>query len=580
MFADRRHPDRWGVVMLAIKKTELTLEEELALARADIIAGRATEAIERLEHLIETSTFLPALHYWLSAAHGRAGDSDKQVEALRRAQTFESLQIIKTAGGDLVRLQQDPAYAAQVGVELYAACMMGPASTALGSAAADPEMAPQVLLNYGLALQHQGRIEEAVAAFTTGAEGYNSPVAHAFLLYACFFAEDGVRVHAEEARRWAALHTPTLDLEALAFANARDPGKRLRIGYVVPTFVGAQSRQFIVPVLEAHDPEAVEVFLYAADAAREGELPVAAIRSIGALTDQEAAELIREDGVDVLVDLWGHTAGGRLGMFALKPAPVQVSWINYQQTTGVPAMDYVIHGECMDAPGTEELFTESIWRLPIPAPFRPDPEMGPSPAPALRNGFVTFGSFNHPARLTDQTLAAWARILKAVPNSQLVLKYRYFTDAVLKNTVCARFAAHGVDPVRLDFRGHTTGEEYISAFADIDLALDPSPCPGGTTTCDALANGVPVLTLKGADFYSRIGMVCPQAMGMDELIASSWDDYVDRAVALASDVGALAALRATVRPSLDASLVRDEAGVTRMLENAFREMFARWSRGA
>lgn len=567
--------------MQAVKQLELTLEDELALAQAEIFAGRGAVAARMLEDLIGRSAFTPVLHYWLSAAYGQAGELDKQAETLRTAQAYDALQVIQGVGGDLTRMQQDPAYAAMIGRELYAANLMGPASVALGSAAGAAGVTPDLLLTYGLALQHQGRMAEAVAAFGVAAEVCQSPNVHDFLLYALFFADNGVVRHAEEARRWAELYVPPLDRAALVFANNRDPGRRLRIGYVTPSFTGGQSRQFITPILDSHDPAQARVYLYPADASRENGLPASATaRSIGGHSDADAAALIRKDRIDVLVDLWGHTAGGRLGMFALKPAPVQVSLVNYLQTTGVPAMDYVVHAECMEAPGTAELFTEKVWPLPMPAPFRPDPLMGPTPAPVLRNGYVTFGSFNHPARLNDQTVAAWARVLHAVPGSRLMLKYRYFTDPVLKNATCARFGAHGIDPQRLDFHGHTTGAEYLSAFGDMDLALDPSPCPGGTTSCDALSNGVPVLTLRGPDFYSRIGVICLDAMGMDELIAESWDDYVERARALASDHQALAQLRASIRPRLDASSIRDEVGVTRSLEGAYRKMFAAWCAGA
>ena len=197
-------------------------------------------------------------------------------------------------------------------------------------------------------------------------------------------------------------------------------------------------------------------------------------------------------------------------MLALKPAPVQVAWINYVQTTGLTAIDYaVIHSEGMGVPGERLICSlRQVWTLgPIMAPFRPDLRAEPTPAPALKNGYITFGSFNNPAKLSDQTVAGWARVLLARrPGSKLLLKYAYFADPILQNATCARFAAHGIDPARLEFRGHTTGADYLKEFGDVDLALDPSPCPGGTTTSDAIAAGVPVLTLRGDDFYARIGL--------------------------------------------------------------------------
>jgi predicted O-linked N-acetylglucosamine transferase (SPINDLY family) len=158
----------------------------------------------------------------------------------------------------------------------------------------------------------------------------------------------------------------------------------------------------------------------------------------------------------------------------------------------------------------------------------------------------------------------------------LVLKYRYFVDPVLQRATCARFAAHGVRPEQIEFRGHSTGADYLLEFQDIDLALDPSPCPGGTTSCDAIANGVPLLTLRGDDFYSRIGVPVLEPCGLTELIAEDWDDYVARALAFTADHQALDVLRARVRPAFDSSPYRDEAGFTRKLEEVFRRMFERW----
>jgi len=336
---------------------------------------------------------------------------------------------------------------------------------------------------------------------------------------------------------------------------------------------------FMRPVLANHDPAAVEVYLYCADPAAETDLPrTCRTRKIGGLTDEQAAALIRQDRIDVLVDVWGHTAGSRLPVFALKPAPVQVAWINFIQTTGLEAMDYVLHADGMQMPDIEAYFTEQVWNIgPIMAPYRPAAErLDPAPTPALANGHVTFGSFNNPAKLSEETVRAWAAILKARPGDRLVLKYSYYLDPVLQRVTQARFAGYGADPAQIEFRGHSTGVDYLREFGDIDLALDPSPCPGGTTTCDALSNGVPVLTLRGADFYSRIGLPGVLPCGLDELVAESWDDYVARALSLTENYVALDALRSRVRPGFDASAYCDEAGFTRNLEGAFREMFKRW----
>jgi tetratricopeptide (TPR) repeat protein len=569
----------WGeyVIMDGAGVAEaISIDEQLALAAADVANGQPIRAVERLQILIEAPIYDPRLHYALASALGACGERDAQRAALQDACTFHSLEIIRDSGGELDKFVTDADYAARIGTTCYGKGLMGPASAAFAQAALQPGASLPTLLSWGLSLQHQGRIDEAMTAFTHAVEKHPGAMAHSYLLYATFFCDDGVKRHAEEVRKWAKLYAPPYVPGAHPFADTRAPGRKLRIGYVAPSFTGNQLRQFILPVLENHDPERVEVYLYAESAAKEAAAPAAAMRSIGHLSDATAANIIRQDGIDVLVDLWGHTSGGRLQVFALKPAPVQVAWINYVQSTGLKAMDYVIHSDGVKAPGDAAYFTEEIWSVgPVTTPFRPHERLALTPTPALAKGHVTFGSFNHPARLNDQTVAAWARILLGRPGSRLFLKYRFFVDPVLQATTRSRFAAHGVDPDRIDFAGHTSGDDYLKSFRDIDLALDPSPCPGGTTSSDAVSNGVPLITLRGPNFYSRIGVLRLEPLGLSHLIAEDWDDYVAKALAVTADLAALNDLRASMRERFDASPMRDEVGFTRRLEDAFAQMYAR-----
>lgn len=554
----------------------ISIEDQLALAAAEIANGQALKAAQRMQLLIEAPIYDSRLNYTLAAALGACGETAAQREVLQDACTFHALEVIRDSNGDLEKFVSDPDYAIQIGTACYSKALMGPASAAFAQAALKPGATLGTMLSWGLSLQHQGRIDEAMNAFTHAVKAHPGAMAHSFLLYATFFCDDGVRRHAEEVREWARLYAPPYVPGAHPFADTRAPGRKLRIGYVAPSFTGNQLRQFILPVLENHDFEKVEVYLYAESAAKEAAAPATAMRSIGHLSDATAAAVIRKDGIDVLVDLWGHTSGGRLQVFALKPAPVQAAWINYIQSTGLKAMDYVIHSEGVKAPGDEAYFVEKIWSVgPVTTPFRPHERLAITPTPALRNGYVTFGSFNHPARLNDQTVAAWARILKGRAGSRLLLKYKFFADPVLQATTRSRFQAHGVDPGRIDFAGHTSGDDYLKAFGEIDLALDPSPCPGGTTSSDAVSNGVPLITLKGPTFYSRVGLLRLVPLGLSDLVAESWDDYVAKAVALTGDLPALNDLRASMRGRFDASPMRDEVGFTRRLEDAFAQMYAR-----
>jgi protein O-GlcNAc transferase len=555
---------------------EPDLDAQIAQAQSEIASGAVVTAVDRLQALIEVPIYDHRLHYAMAAALGAVGDAEGQQSWLLDAQTFHALQEISEQDGvDMGRFVSEANYALQIGDRAYAEGKMGLASAALGQVAPQPGAPFNVIMRWGLSLLHQGRIPEAITAFTLAADTFKSSMAHEFLLYACFFAEDGVRLHAAQARRWAELYAPPP--ENRPFANPDLKGRKLRIGYVAPTLLRSQLRQFIVPVLENHDLERVEVFIYCADPATEVGIRATTVRGIGALSDAAAASLIAGDGIDVLVDLWGHTSGGRLGIFALKPAPVQVAWINYVQTTGLAAIDYVLHADGTRAADDDELFVEKIWRLgPIAVPFRPGERLDPTPTPALASGHVTFASFNHPARLNDATVAAWAAILKGRPGSRLLLKYRYFVDPVLQQALLARFLGQGVTAAQIIFEGHSTGPDYLKSFGRIDLALDPSPAPGGTTSSEAVSNGVPLLTLRGPDFYSRIGTLRLEPLGLHQLVAENWDDYVAKALALAADIPALDALRAQVRPRFEASPLRDEAGFTAILEDAFRQMFERW----
>jgi protein O-GlcNAc transferase len=565
-------PDRLSVGRMV----QELLNDPLAPAVRALVSGEPLAAAETLRQLIAAQPAATGPRYWLASALAASGDGAAATAMLEEARTLHGLLLAGGMGADVPRLSRDGDYAAGVATQLYAAHHVAAASVVFGRAIAAGHVSQAGLLTYALSLQHQGRAEEAIRVFRAVLELFPSAAVHQFLLYPHFMVEDGPARYAAEARAWAERWAP--EAEDPVFEGPPATGRRLRIGYVAPAFGALQVRQFITPILENHDPAAVAVFLYPATAEAEGGWPDhIAVRPIGHLDDAAAAALIRDDGVDVLIDCWGHSAGSRLGVFARRAAPVQAAWINFVQTTGLKRMDYIFHADGMDPPGTDALFTETIQSMgPIFIPFRPLPDRpAPTPTPALAGGRVTFGSFNHSAKLGDRTVAAWARILHGRPGSRLVLKYRYFVDPVLQWATRARFLAERISPERIEFRGHSATAEYMAAFAEIDLALDPSPCPGGTTTCDALALGVPVLTLQGPDFYSRIGVQALQAVGAPELVAGDWDEYVAKAIGLTADPAALNALRARIRPGFEASAYRDEAGFTRRLEATLRQLFER-----
>jgi predicted O-linked N-acetylglucosamine transferase (SPINDLY family) len=557
--------------------------DDLAEGRAALFAGDPTAAASLFNAAALADPGDYETRYWLYSALVASAEPEAAFTALEEARTLHAVAAIRAAGADMDRFQTDKTYCAQIGMQLYAAKRMAEASVALGRSLDFENLNSQLMLSYGLSLQHQGRMDEAIDVFSAAADIFKHPEIHEFLLYPLFHAQDRLRRVSEEARRWGDLYAAPVTPAKVAFGNERTLKRRLRIGYIGPSFTRNQVAQFLVPVLEAHDPAAVEVFLYCADPGAESDLPAnCKARAIGGVSDAEVVARIRGDKIDILVDVWGHTAGSRLPVFGYRPAPIQIAWINFVQTTGLACMDYILHADSMDVPGTEQYFTEKIWRIgPVMVPSRPPADRpDPVPTPALKNGYVTYGSFNNPSKLSEITVAAWALILRERPADRLVLKYGYFIDPVLQRVTRARFAAYGARPEQIEFRGHTTGADYLREFQDIDLALDPSPCPGGTTSCDALANGVPMLTQWGDDFYSRIGVPVVLPCGLPELIADGWDDYVARALELTADHQALDVLRSKVRPGFDASPYRDEVGFTRNLEDVYRQMFARWLDGS
>ena len=560
----------------------LSARDPLAPGRRALDGGDPTGAAALFMAVAQANPTDWESRYWLYSCRVAAGQPLLAHDALEEARTLHAVAVVRAAGADMDRFQTDKAYAAQIGRQLYGSRQMGAASVALGRALDFERLDPQLMLSYGLSLQHQGRMDEAVNVFSAAADLFQHAEVHEFLLYPLFHSPNRLERVSAEARRWADLYAAPQTPAKPAFFNERRADRRLRIGYVGPSFTRNQVAQFLLPVLEAHDPQAVEVYLYCGDPNSEGVLPAGCkVRAIGGVADREVVAQIRADKIDILVDVWGHTAGSRLPVFGYRPAPVQLAWINFVQTTGLACMDYIIHADSMAVEGTDQYFTEEIWRLPgIMAPFRPPPgRPDPVPTPALKNGYVTFGSFNNPAKLSEMTVAAWSLILRERPADRLVLKYGYFDDPVLQRVTQARFAAYGARPEQLEFRGQSSGADYLREFQDIDLALDPSPCPGGTTSCDAVANGVPLLTQRGDDFYGAIGASMVLPCGLPELLADGWDDYIARAHALTADHVALDALRARVRPAFEASAYRDEAGFTRRLEGVYRQMFDRWLAG-
>ena len=363
---------------------------------------------------------------------------------------------------------------------------------------------------------------------------------------------------------------------------AHAPNRRLRIGYLTPDLHRHSVGYFFQPLLEAHDRDAVEVFCYTDTAKERGAADwLRALpdhwRDITPLSDEDAARRIREDGVDILVDLAGHTAHHRLLVLPYRPAPIQATYCGYANTTGMDSVDYRITDAWADPPGTTEQFhSETLVRLPGGfLCYAPDPE-APEPAEtlALHNGYVTFGTFNHLPKITPEVVATWARILAAVPGSRFFSKAMAYEDKRVKERVRGAFVEHGIAPERIELHSWTPSyADHLRLYERIDIGLDTFPYAGTTTTCETLWMGVPVVSLAGRTHVTRVGVSLLNQIGLPELAAADEAAYVDTAVALASDVGRLAELRRTIRPRMAASPLRDPARLAREMEASYRTMW-------
>ena len=377
--------------------------------------------------------------------------------------------------------------------------------------------------------------------------------------------------------------------EANTQINARDKvsasvsgARPLRIGYVSPDFRQHSVAHFIEPVLAAHDKKNFDVFCYYNDTVSDDTtLRIQSLvphwRVLAELSDHDAARKVQEDKIDILVDLAGHTNRNSLMMFARKPAPVQVTWLGYPNTTGFSCMDYRITDALCDPVGmTDALHTEKLIRLPDCFSCFTPPAQSPTVGAlaALHGDGIMFGSFNYFIKMNEQVIETWARILACVANSRLTLKYRSLNSESVQNVVCAAFAKHGVASNRLVLLGNDASQlDHLARYNNIDIALDPFPYNGTTTTCDALWMGVPVIALAGKTHVSRVGVSQLTNIGLLELTAEDADSYVDIAVALANDLPRLAQLRGGLRERMKASPLMDAPRFTRNLERAFQEMW-------
>ncbi len=432
----------------------------------------------------------------------------------------------------------------------------------------------------------QGEIQKAVDGFIKAIQMDHENLFVYSNLLLCLGYLTGIQpqevfdYHLEWAKRYASAPF----CAARNYPNSRTLNRRIRIGYLSPDYRTHSVAFFIQPALYRHHREQFEVYCYS-DVQKPDEVTRLMMttadhwRDILRKTDDEVFKWIQDDRIDILVDLTGHTANNRMKLFSRKPAPVQVSYLGYPNTTGLTTMDYRITDDQADPEGVaDSYYTERLIRLPggFLCYQAPTPTPDVSEAPILSNGHVTFGSFNNRAKINASVIAAWSALLLQVPDSRLILKSSIVSDEEARAHLLSQFVQHGVEASRIEVTPYLPFQEHMKLYQRVDIALDTFPYNGTTTTCEALWMGIPVITLSGGTHASRVGASILHQVGLPEGITASESKYIETAKALATDVNWLCQQRKMLRLKMLSSSLMDQNAFIVKLESAYRSMWENW----
>jgi protein O-GlcNAc transferase len=568
--------------------------------------GRLDEAQAALKRALAIDPQSPEANYALAALlilRGKPADAEPLLRAVLKRDPGSldartRLSEVYLSRGDLAAaaveleavLEQRPDWADALfnyGAALKRLMRLDGAESAFHRAlAADPGHSRAYRL-LGSVLLGQCRTEEALALYRAARERLPGDLdlesAELFALNSSeTIADDALFVrHAAFGARIEQSHPPRFR----PFRNMRSAGRRLRVGYVSGDFCYHVVTLFTIPVVERHDRAAFEVYGYSTggrvdDYTRQLSARADVWREVSSLPATALADTIHRDGIDILIDLGGHSGIPQLAVFAQQPAPVQATWLGYLNTTGMTRMHYRVTDRHADPPGvTDRLHTEKLVRLPHSQwCYRPLVSIACAEAPpCARNGHVTFGSFNQALKISPTVRRLWADILRRLPGSRLVILG--IAEGKSREELLADLVGAGGDRSRATVLPYVSLQDYFSWLNSVDIALDTTPYSGGTTTCDALWMGVPVVTAPGTRPSSRSAASILATAGLPEWIASSREDYVRRAVEYARDEARLAQLRRSLRDQLRGSALMDEPGFVRDLENAYRGMWRAWCEG-
>ncbi len=485
-------------------------------------------------------------------------------------------------GEQSIRISQgkDPMSLVNYGVALRSAWRLDEAA---GAQIRAIELSPQHYMAYanlGAIRNLQGRLHDAVHATEQAIQlnPGNSTLVSNLIMYCDLLPEVSLIEALARRRHWAYLYETPLKRFWQQHERDLDPDRRIRVGYVGSDFRQHSAAHIHGPIIRNHDPEHVAVFVYAGNKnedkisawMREGPA-IEAWRCTAAMSDHDLAQMIRDDKIDILVDVAGFTAGGRLLTFAEKPAPIQVCAWGYANGTGLDAMDAFIADAVLVPEHLEHGYRESIVRLPSLLTFDPFLDLPPPlPPPRLTKGYPTFGSFNRIEKISRPILKLWADVLTAVPDSHMLLKFGGLQGSTAEMLTEA-FEHYGVSRDRLEIRGHTPRDEHLQAYGDIDVMLDTFPHVGGVTTLESLWMGVPCVTLIGDRAPSRVSASILTTLGMPEWIAQTPEQYVGIAARQAGEDHT--ALRAGLPDKIKSSVLGDTKAYTRAVETAWRGLW-------
>jgi predicted O-linked N-acetylglucosamine transferase (SPINDLY family) len=552
---------------LGLLRQSVAIAPEVAHFHSNIasVLGKLKRPEEALHHLREARRLKPAL----PEAHNNFGVT---LEALERYEEAA------TAYREALRLRPE-----------YAECHNNLGNTLrkqgfIEEAIAAHERAIALKPNFGeahgclgSAYSELGRVEESIAAHRRCvALRPGSAQAHSDLLFTLMYSPDlSPREVFEEHVGWGERHARPFYPAEPRYENDRDPDRRLRIGYVSPDFRSHPVSRFLEPILRHHDRERFETYCYS-DVARPDAVTIrlrqhaSAWRETAALDDGQLAELIRHDRIDILVDLSGHMGGNRLLVFARKPAPVQITYLGYPNTTGVRTIDYRISDSRHDPEGeNDDLHVEKLLRIGECCwCYQPDEDSPPvNELPCLTSGRFTFCCLNKLVKITPPMIRLWSRILDAVPDSRLMVLVRRPERAVYE-----LFERNGIAEDRLVLCPRVPRQQYLRLYHQVDLALDTFPYNGHTTTCDALWMGVPTVTLAGRTHVSRAGLSVLSAVGLGDFVCYSCEEYLERAIAPAHAHTELAVLRVGLRSRVRRTPLMQSQPVVQQFERAIQQV--------